>query len=102
MAGAGGRMTAGAAPGLMTRRRIVVIGSGVAGLTAAYVLSRSDDVTLFEAERRLGGMPTPTRLPTPTGRTSGSTPASSSITGRPIPLLTRVFTELGVLSRTPR
>ncbi|QNG20690.1 FAD-dependent oxidoreductase [Rhodococcus triatomae] len=38
-----------------SRRRFAVIGSGVAGLTAAYVLSRTDDVTLYEADDRLGG-----------------------------------------------
>ncbi|GAB2465981.1 NAD(P)/FAD-dependent oxidoreductase [Jatrophihabitans fulvus] len=37
------------------RRSIAVIGSGVAGLTAAYVLQRSADVTLYEADDRLGG-----------------------------------------------
>jgi predicted NAD/FAD-binding protein len=32
-----------------------VVGSGVAGLTAAYVLQRETDVTLYEADDRLGG-----------------------------------------------
>jgi predicted NAD/FAD-binding protein/DUF1365 family protein len=35
--------------------RVAVVGSGVAGLTAAYVASRSAHVTLFEADDRLGG-----------------------------------------------
>ena len=36
-------------------RRIAVVGSGVAGLTAAYVASRTAHVTLYEADERLGG-----------------------------------------------
>ena len=36
-------------------RRIAVVGSGVAGLVAAHVLSRTDEVTLLEADTRLGG-----------------------------------------------
>jgi predicted NAD/FAD-binding protein len=39
----------------MTGRRIAVIGGGVSGITAGYVLSRTDRVTLFEADDRLGG-----------------------------------------------
>jgi predicted NAD/FAD-binding protein len=39
----------------VTGRRIAVIGGGISGLTAGYVLSRTDRVTLFEADRRLGG-----------------------------------------------
>ncbi|GLQ99079.1 NAD(P)/FAD-dependent oxidoreductase [Dyella mobilis] len=35
--------------------RIAVIGSGIAGLASAYMLSRSQDVTLFEANDYLGG-----------------------------------------------
>jgi predicted NAD/FAD-binding protein len=39
----------------MSGRRIAVIGGGISGLTAAYILSRTCDVTLFEADDRLGG-----------------------------------------------
>ncbi|QKW10468.1 FAD-dependent oxidoreductase [Streptomyces sp. NA04227] len=37
------------------KRRIAVIGSGIAGLTAAYILAKEHDVTLYEADGRLGG-----------------------------------------------
>jgi predicted NAD/FAD-binding protein len=39
----------------MTRPTAAVIGAGVAGLTAAHLLQRRYDVTLFEADARLGG-----------------------------------------------
>ncbi len=38
-----------------TGKTVAVIGSGVAGLSAAWLLSRSREVTLYEAADRLGG-----------------------------------------------
>ncbi|MDN3351621.1 FAD-dependent oxidoreductase [Actinomadura sp. DC4] len=74
--------------------RIAVIGSGVAGLTAAYVLARNSEVTLFEADERLGGH-------AHTHDVGGMAVDSGFIVHnhRTYPLLTRLFRELGVETR---
>lgn len=55
----------------MTGRRcrgdVAVIGSGVAGLTAAYLLQRVRPVTLYEADTRLGGHSHTHRIKPPGG-----------------------------------
>lgn len=76
------------------RRRVAVIGSGVAGLTAAYVLRDGCDVTLFEADDRLGGHAHTHDV--------GGVPVDSGFivhNERTYPLLTRLFGELGVATR---
>jgi predicted NAD/FAD-binding protein len=71
--------------------RVAVIGSGVAGLGAAYALSRAHDVTVFEREHRPGGH-----------ANTVSVDGYALDTGflvhneRNYPLLTRLFAELGV------
>lgn len=40
---------------LITLKNIAVIGSGISGLTSAYLLSQKHKVTLFEKDSRLGG-----------------------------------------------
>ncbi|MEV0389328.1 FAD-dependent oxidoreductase [Nonomuraea sp. NPDC050643] len=78
----------------MERRRIVVIGSGVAGLTAAYVLRREHDVTLLEADDRLGGHAHTHDVPT------GAVDSGFIVhNDQTYPLLTRLFAELGVETR---
>ncbi|NUS36207.1 MAG: FAD-dependent oxidoreductase [Pseudarthrobacter sp.] len=78
------------------RRRIAVIGSGVAGLTAAYVLNREDDVTLFEADSRLGGHAHTHDIPQPDGTVLGVDTGFIVHNERTYPTLLRLFAELGV------
>jgi predicted NAD/FAD-binding protein len=46
-------------------KRIAVVGSGIAGLSCAWLLSKSHEVTLFEADGRLGGHSNTVAAPTP-------------------------------------
>ena len=78
------------------RRRVAVVGAGVAGLTAAYVLQREHDVTLYEAEARLGGHAHTHDVETPDGRI---VPIDSGFIVHNLstyPNLLRLFGELGV------
>ncbi len=83
----------------MSSRRIAVIGSGVAGLTAGYVLARTDNVTLFEADGRIGGHAHTHQMPLPDGRELAVDTGFIVHNQRTYPLLTRLFTELGVTTQ---
>ncbi len=80
-------------------RRVAVIGSGVAGLTAAHVASKTASVTLYEADDRLGG-----HADTHTVTVPGREPLAID-TGfivhnkRTYPTLLRLFAELGVATQ---
>lgn len=80
-------------------RRIAVVGSGVAGLSAAYVLSRGNDVTLFEADGRLGGHADTHAVVSADGSKLAVDTGFIVHNQRTYPLLTRLFTELGVATQ---
>lgn len=75
--------------------RIAVIGSGIAGLASAWLLSREHAVTLFEASDYLGGH-THTHAIELDGRQYAVDSGFIVHNPRHYPLLTRLFAELGV------
>lgn len=80
------------------QRTVAVIGSGVAGLTAAWIASRTAHVTLYEADARLGGHADTHRVPTPDGDLSIDT-GFIVHNRRTYPTLLRLFAELGVATQ---
>src|ERR1700710_796571 len=81
------------------RRRIAVIGSGVAGLTAAYVLQRAHDVTLYEAAPRLGGHADTHEVVTSGGGTVAVDTGFIVHNERTYPTLLRLFADLDVATQ---
>ncbi|MEM6105032.1 FAD-dependent oxidoreductase [Mycobacterium sp. 050272] len=79
-------------------RSVAVIGSGVAGLTAAYLLSGRDRVTLYEADVRLGGH-AHTHFLDDGDRVIGVDSAFLVHNDRTYPTLCRLLRELGVATQ---
>ena len=82
-------------PNTVAPLRIAVIGSGISGLSAAWLLSKAHEVTLYEADNRLGGHAHTVDAPT----TKGSTPVDTGfiVYNEPnYPNLTALFAHLGV------
>ena len=78
------------------RERVAVVGSGIAGLTAAYLLQRRYDVLLFEADDRLGGHAHTHELPEDGVRIDSGFIVHNE---RTYPHLTRLFRELDVATQ---
>jgi len=75
--------------------RIAVVGSGISGLAAAWLLSRDHEVVLFEREARLGGH-THTHKVAMGGSTYAVDTGFIVYNEENYPLLARLFKELGV------
>jgi predicted NAD/FAD-binding protein len=83
-------------------RSVAVIGSGVAGLTAAYVMSGRDRVTLYEADVRLGGHAHTQVVDGGDGRDRNLIGVDSAFlvhNDRTYPTLCRLLDELGVATQ---
>lgn len=77
------------------KKSVAVIGSGVSGLTAAYVLRKDWDVTVFEADDRIGGHAHTHTVEDPE-RTHRVDSGFIVHNDRTYPLLRRLFGELDV------
>ncbi|MET3807389.1 putative NAD/FAD-binding protein [Nakamurella sp. UYEF19] len=81
------------------REKVAVVGSGVSGLTAAYLLQRQFDVTLFEADSRLGGHAHTHDVPLSSGRVAGLDTGFLVHNHKTYPNLLRLFAELEVATQ---
>ena len=84
---------------MLTGRSVAVVGSGVAGLVAAYVLSARNRVTLYEADDRLGGHAHTHVLDRGDGRVVAVDSAFLVHNDRTYPTLCRLFGELGIATQ---
>jgi predicted NAD/FAD-binding protein len=81
------------------RLKIAVVGTGIAGMSAAWLLSRDHEVTVYEAADRLGGHTNTFDAPT---RGGGSTPVDTGFivyNELNYPNLVALFDHLGVETR---
>lgn len=84
------------------RPKAAVIGAGVSGLTASYLLARTHDVTVFEADQRLGGHAHTHDVATGSGETLRIDSGFIVMNERTYPHLLRLFGELGIEPAQPR
>lgn len=79
--------------------RVCVVGSGISGLSCAWLLSRAHEVVLFEAAPRLGGHTNTVELEAPDGRRTAVDTGFIVYNEHTYPNLTALFEILGVRTR---
>jgi uncharacterized protein len=79
--------------------RIAIVGTGISGLGAAWLLARRHDVHVFEREPRLGGHTHTVPVTRADGTEVGVDTGFIVYNEATYPLLTRLFDELGVATR---
>jgi predicted NAD/FAD-binding protein len=79
--------------------KIAVIGSGIAGLSSAWCLAKRHDLTLFEADARVGGHTNTIEVPLADGRVQPVDTGWIVYNGKNYPNLTALFEELDVRTR---
>jgi uncharacterized protein len=80
-------------------RKVAVVGGGVAGLTAGYLLRTRYDVTVFESRSRLGGHADTHQVAAPDGAVHAVDTGFIVSNTSTYPLLTRLLGELGVATQ---
>jgi predicted NAD/FAD-binding protein len=83
----------------VTPLRVAVVGSGVAGLTAAHIIARTHEVTLFERDDRLGGHANTVAIGTADGREVALDTGFIVHNERTYPTLLRLFADLGIATQ---
>ena len=78
---------------------IAVVGSGISGLSAAWLLSKAHRVTLYEAANRLGGHTNTVLAPQPDGSAVPVDTGFIVFNEKTYPNLTALFAHLGVETR---
>ena len=82
----------------IARQKIAVVGAGISGLSAAWLLSQAHDVTLYERDTRLGGHSHTVDAPS----SSGATPVDTGFivyNAANYPNLVALFEHLGVRTK---
>jgi len=79
-------------------QQIAVIGSGIAGMSAAWLLNQRHHVTLYEKDGRVGGHSNTVDVPTEKGKTPVDT-GFIVYNERSYPNLTALFQHLGVATK---